>query len=79
MSESKDKFSATEVGTILESMNRKFDIILENVLPLRQNIAEVKAQLTNLETRFTLVEDTVRVAIPELFRRVQRLETKVGI
>ena len=74
-----ENFTPTQVGALLENMDKKIDLIAEAVAPLREDMIEVKERLTSVETRLTHVEDAVRIAIPSLTKRVERLETKSGI
>lgn len=84
-----DNFTPNQVGTILEALDKKIDILIEDmrgefravtevVLPLREDMAEVKTRLGKVEFRLTCVEDAVRVAIPSLAKRVTVLEAKAG-
>ena len=72
----KDTFTAREVAAFLEDMRGEFRSVSEVVLPLREDMAEVKDRLTRVEERLIGVEDIVRLAIPDLNRKVPRLETK---
>ena len=77
MEESKgNSFSATEVGTLLETMDHKIDFIVEIIVPMQKDMGEVKERLTNLETDMRLVKDVIRIEIPSLKKRVTRLEAK---
>ena len=73
-----DNFTPSQVGTLLEAMDKKIDLLTEIVLPLKEDMSEVKGRLSKVEFRLTCVEDAVRVAIPSLAKRVTALETKVG-
>ena len=74
-----ENFTSSQVGALLESMDQKIDLIAEAVAPLREDMFEVKERLTKVETRLTHVEDAVRISLPSLNKRVERLEKKVGI
>ena len=92
MSPREDKFSAREVATLVEDLRSEFRAVSEVVLPLREDMAEVKERLTKVEDCLTFVEDglkglsgrvtrletAVTESIPPLSRRVSRLETKAG-
>ena len=73
-----DNFSATEVATLIENLERKFDVVAEAVLPLRENMADVKERLSAVEFRVGSLEDVVRTAIPSLSREITEVKEKVG-
>ena len=72
-------FTSTEVGTMLESLRSEFHTVSEVIIPMREDIAEIKDRLTAVETRLIRVEDIVRIAVPSHERRITALEVKVGI
>ena len=72
-------FSSTEVGVLVESLRSDFRSVTEVVIPLREDMADVKDRLTKVEVRVKSLEDAVRVAIPSLSTRVSTLEAKVGV
>ena len=73
-----DKFTATQVGALIERLEGKFQFVLDIVVPLKNDMVEVKERLSKVETRLTGVEDAVRIAIPNLVQRVSHLESKAG-
>ncbi len=62
----KDTFTARQVAALLEDVRGEFRSVSEVVLPLREDMAEVKDRLTRVEERLIGVEDAVRLAIPDL-------------
>ena len=74
--EPKRDFSATEVGTLLESVDKKIDFITETVIPLREDMADVKTLLTSLGIDVRSIKDVIRIEIPSMRSRIARLETK---
>lgn len=74
-----DNFTAREVATLVEDLRGEFRAVSEGVLPLREDMAEVKERLTSLETEVRLLKDAVRVAIPDHETCISRLESKVGL
>ena len=58
-----DKFSAREVGVLIEDLRGGFRAVSEVVVPLREDMAEVKQRLTGVEERLTAVEDALRVGL----------------
>jgi len=73
-----DKFTAREVATLVEKLGGEFRTVSEVVLPLREDMAEVKERLTRVEERLTGVEDAVRLALPDHAKRLSRIESKFG-
>lgn len=74
-----DQFSAREVAVLIENLENKFNVVLETVIPLRNDMAEVKERLTSVEQKLTSVEDVIRVAFPAINNRFSRIEAKLGI
>lgn len=74
-----ENFTPGQVGTLLEAMDRKIDLLTEIVAPLPEKMAAVENRLEKVEFRLTCVEDAVRVALPNLNKRVEILEKKVGV
>ena len=72
-------FTATEVGTMFDSLKSEIRIIAEVVVPLREDMIEVKSRLTAVETEVRSLKDVMKIAIPALSQRVTLLETKIGI
>ena len=69
-----ENFTPTQVGTLLEAINKKIDLLTESAAPIPERLSEVEERLTKVETRLISVEDVVRIAIPSLSKRVARLE-----
>lgn len=77
-----DKFTAREVAALVEDLRSEFRVVSEglvSLLPLREEMVEVKERLTKVEERLGSVEDVLRIALPDLTKRVSRLESKVGL
>ena len=74
----KDNFTATEVGTMLESIETKLTLLTEVVAPLPGRLSAVENRLERLETRVGSLEDVIRVAVPTINSRLTHLETKAG-
>ena len=78
----KDDFSAREVAVLVKELKSEFRTVAEGVvslLPLREEMVEVKERLSAVENRLIVCEDAVRIGMPDLYKRVTRLESKVGI
>ena len=73
-----DKFTSGEVAALLEELRGDFRGVAEVVIPLREDMAEVKERLTAVEGRLVRVEDGLRVGFSSLDKRVSALEAKVG-
>ena len=68
-------FSATEVGTLVERFSSELTLVSERVGTLCEDMIDVKAKLSSLETETRSVKDAVRLTLP----RISRLESKAGI
>ena len=73
-----DKFTAREVATLIEDLRSEFKVVLDVVVPLREDMLEVKERLSALETRMLSLEDVVRLAIPDHAKRLSRIESHLG-
>lgn len=70
-----NSFTPSQVGTLLEAMDKKIDLIMEIVSPFPARFDRMEEKLERIEVRLTAVEDVVRIAIPSLTKRVERLES----
>ena len=73
-----DKFTAREVGLLIEDLRTEIRVVAEVVSPIPERLSAVEERLAGVENRLTSVEDVIRAAIPNLSKRVSRLETKAG-
>ena len=69
-----DKFTAREVGVLIEQLRSEFRTVSEVVLPLREDMIEVKEGLSRVEIDLRSIKD----ALPNTFKRISRIETKLG-
>ncbi len=76
MSEQKREYSATEVGTILESVERKFDFLAELVAPMPERLEKIENRLGVLEIDVRSIKDVLRIEIPSMRSRIGVLEVK---
>ncbi len=74
-----ENFTPSQVGALLENMDKKIDLIAETVAPLPESMERVEERLSKVEFRLTCVEDAVRITIPSLNKRVETLERKTGV
>ena len=72
-----NNFTPTEVATLIKNLKRKFDVVAENIIPIREDIADLKEDMGEVKIRLTSLEDVVLTAIPSLASRVSVLEKKV--
>ena len=79
MPEHIEHYTSTEVGTMIENLEGKFQAVIDVVAPLREDMADVKIRLTAVETEVRGLKDVVRVAIPSIYHRLDKIETKIGI
>jgi hypothetical protein len=73
-----DKFTAREVGVLIEDLKSQFQIVAEVVAPLPERLSAVEERLGKVEVEVRSLKDVIRIAIPDLYKRVSRLETKAG-
>ncbi|OGW84897.1 MAG: hypothetical protein A3C35_06880 [Omnitrophica bacterium RIFCSPHIGHO2_02_FULL_46_11] len=74
----KDNFTAREVAVLVEDLKSEFRTVVEVVAPLPERLSAVEERLGVVETRLTSVEDVLRIALPDLSKRVSRIESKLG-
>lgn len=79
MPDQKGNYTTTEVGTLVEALRGEFRAVVEVVAPLPDRLTAVENRLTNVETEVRGLKDVVRIAIPAIHNRLERIETKVGI
>ena len=68
-----DKFTAREVVVLVEDLRSEFRAVSEVVVPLREDMAEVKERLTGLEGEVRLLKDAMRVGLPSINARLLAL------
>ena len=73
--ESKKEFTATEVGVLIESLQDSISIVGEGVTGLADRMDRFEVRLERVEDRLIRVEAGM-TAIPEIFQRITRLESK---
>ena len=72
-------YTPTEVGTLIESFRDDLSLIAERVGTLSDDVAILKEDVKDIKVRLITVEDTIRIAIPDIYSRVKRLEVKVSV
>lgn len=72
-------YTSTEVGALVESFRNDISVIAEGVQELTERMDHVEIRLEHIENRLIVCEDAIRISMPDLYKRVTRLETKVGI
>ena len=81
----KDNFTPNPIGPLLETLDKKIDILIEDmrgefravtevVLPLREDMAEVKTRLSSVEFEVRTLKDVFRVEFPAMRRRIEAVE-----
>ena len=71
-------FTATEVGTLIESFEGKLSAVAERVGSLCEDVHVLKTDVREIKDRLVTVEDTIRVSLPDIYRRITTVEAKVG-
>ena len=74
-----ERFSKTEVGSLIEAFRSDVSVIAEKVDDLSSRMGRVEERLEGVETKLLGVEDAVRIALPDHERRISRLESKAGL
>ena len=72
-------FTATEVGTLVESFRRELSVVSEGVsmlLSWKETVDGKLGKLDRIEQRLISIEDVIRIAIPNHESRISRLESK---
>ena len=69
-------FSGTEVGTLIESFRNDFSIMAEKLDTVCQDVAILKIDVREIKVRLITVDDTIRIAIPDIYSRLTGLEAK---
>ena len=72
-------FSNNEVMALVESFRNDIRGIAEDLSSVKDDVSILKEDMTEVKTDLILIKDAVRVAIPALTQRVNRLESKAGI
>ena len=73
-----DKYTAREVAALIEDLRSEFRTVSEVVIPLREDMMEVKERLSSLETEVRSLKDVIRIAIPDHAKRLTRIESHLG-
>ena len=68
-------FTPSQVGTLLEAMDKKIDLLYEVVAPLRTDMSEVKERLSAVEVEVRSLKDVVVLSV---LPRIAKLESKTG-
>ncbi len=71
-------FTATEVGTLVESFRNDLSVVAEKVGELSGKVENLDERLARVESDVTVVKDAVKVAIPAIHKRLDRLEAHAG-
>ena len=79
MPEPKDRFTPAQVGVLIEHLEKKLDTVLEIVQPIRDDVDVLKEDNKEIKERLARIEDAVRISVPDLNKRVGKLEAKVGV
>ena len=82
MSEENRSFTATEVGTLVDSFRKDLSVVAEGVSMLLSWKEKVDVRLDRVDSRLDSIEgrlDAIFLVIPPLSQRVSRLESKLGI
>lgn len=70
-------FSGTEVGALIESFRGEISAMAERLGAVCEDVAVLKMDVREIKDRLVVVEDTIRISLPDIYGRLTRLETKV--
>ena len=74
----KNTFSSNQVAALIEDLKSQFRSVIEAVEPLPERLEKVEERLACIESEVRSLKDVVSIALPDLNKRVTRLEAKVG-
>ena len=74
-----DKYTAGEVAVLVEGLRSDFRAVSEVVIPLREDMIEVKERLTSLENEVRSIKDVLRITLPDHAKRLTRIETHLHL
>ena len=74
-----DSFSAREVAVLIEDLRSEFRHVSEGLPPLGEGMSDVKERLSVLESEVRSLKDAFKLFISGLIKRVDCLETKLGL
>ena len=77
MPEPRDNFTPAQVGALLKNLEKKIDTVLEVISPIREDVDVLKEDNKEIKERLTRIEDAVRISVPDLNKRVSKLEAKL--
>lgn len=69
-------FSGTEVGALIESFRGEMSVMAERLGSVCEDVAVLKTDLREIKDRLVVVEDTIRISLPDIYSRLSRLDTK---
>ena len=76
---SDEHFTATEVGTLVESFRNDIAVIPEDLTSVKTDVGILKTDVHELKTDMKIVRDVIRVAVPSHSNRISALEAKTGL
>lgn len=74
----KTNFTPNEVMAMFKTLRNDISVIAEGQTGLREDVETMKVDIKELKTDMTTVKEALRVSIPDIYRRVSRLESKVS-
>ena len=70
------RFTTNEVAVLVESFKNDIHTIAEDLSSVREDISTLKEGMAEVKNDLTTIKDAVKVAIPEINKRVATLEAK---
>ncbi len=69
-------YTPNEVAALIEDLRSEFRVVSEVVVPMREDMAEVKERLSRVEDDLRSIKDVLRIELPSMRSRLSDLEAK---
>ena len=70
-----ENFTPGQVGTLLEAMDKKIDLLAEAVAPIPERLERIEERLSSVEVEVRSLKDVVVLSV---LPRIAKLESKTG-
>ena len=72
-------FTNTEVGALIESFRNDISGIAKDLGSVKNDVGDLKTDVRELKTDMKLVKDVLRIEIPKINHRFDRIESHTGL
>lgn len=73
----KDKYTVTEVGTLIDQFRGEFKVFGENIISVKSDVKSIKEMVSDNTERITLLEITVRNVVAKIDELIKSINTLV--